>query len=113
MGEMVSVLKTLGYFSYSVSQNDLTTGSVTLITRPIRYSSSVSNRGRSKRVLPSLSESASMAFLSTYSSLGPQNSDQIFLKTEIKPEATRGLCTGLTLSNTLKAMGYSTSAGLK
>jgi len=54
---------------------------------------------------------AKIVFLKICSSLGPQESPKIFLKIHTKPEATRFLCSGSTLSNILNAIGESTSLG--
>jgi hypothetical protein len=55
--------------------------------------------------------SAKIVFLKICSSLGPQESQNIFLNIHTSPEATNGLCSGFTSSNILKAIGQSVSLG--
>jgi hypothetical protein len=59
------------------------------------------------------SRSARIVFLKICSNLGPQESPNIFLKIPTSHEATNGLCSGLTFSSILKAIGHSVSLGSK
>jgi hypothetical protein len=55
--------------------------------------------------------SAKIVFLRICSNLGPQDSQNIFLNIPTSPEATSGLCSGLTPSSILNAIGHSVSEG--
>jgi hypothetical protein len=59
------------------------------------------------------SKSAKTVFLRICSSLGPQESPNIFLKIPTRPDATRGLCSGFTPSNLPIIVGQSVSLGSK
>ncbi|MGB2110658.1 MAG: hypothetical protein ACPHY8_01735 [Patescibacteria group bacterium] len=65
------------------------------------------------RVVFGYSNNAKTVFLKICSSLGPQESQNIFLKIPTKPEATRGLCSGITSSSILNAIGQLVSLGSK
>jgi hypothetical protein len=54
---------------------------------------------------------AKTVFLKICSSLGPQESQNIFLNIHTKPDATKGLSSGLTSSSILNAIGQSVSDG--
>src|SRR3989338_8860754 len=112
IGAIASAWNRSGYLEYSSIQKALITGSVILLITFFLKVLSVSILMIPKSVLPGYSRRAMMALFKTYSSLGPQESAQIFLKTPKSPEATKCRCSGLTCSKTLKAKGYSKSEGL-
>jgi len=73
--------------------------------------SEVSINGIDISVVFGYSISAKIVFLRICSSLGPQDSPNIFLKIPTSPEATRGLCSGFTQSSILNAIGQLVSEG--
>jgi len=77
------------------------------------YTSFVSIRGIEINVVFGYSIKARTVFLKICSSLGPQESQNIFLKIHTSPEATSGLCSAETLSSILNAIGEFTSLGSK
>src|SRR3989344_7974280 len=105
MAAVASVSYLWVYLAYSLTQKAFTTGSATLSTTFVRNSTSASIRFTPRRVELGYSNRAKMALFKMYSILADQTSGQIFLKTPIKPEATRWRCSMLTLSITLKEMG--------
>ena len=100
-------------FANSHVQNFFTTGSVTLFTTLFLYTSLVSISGIEISVELGYSIKAKIVFLKICSSLGPHESQNIFLNIQTKPDATRGLSSGLTLSSILNAIGHSVSLGSK
>ncbi len=89
IGEMASDLNLAEYFSNSESKNSLTCWFVMLAMVVILDSLSVKKLGISSKVLVGISKRAMIEFLKICFSLGPQNSGQTFLRTEIRLEATK------------------------
>gem|GEM_PF-777931 len=113
IGQAASTFWLGAIFAYSQVQNFLTTGSVTLLTTLLLYTSLVSIKGIEIRVVFGYSSNAKIVFLSICSSLGPQESPKIFLNIQTSQDATSGLCSGFTLSSILKAIGQEVSEGSK
>src|SRR3989344_1598499 len=83
MGATASTSNFEEYLPNSSIQNCFTTGSVRLFTTFLRYSLSDNIRMTPNSVLSGCSRSAKMALRRTYSSRGPHESAQIFLKIQI------------------------------
>src|SRR4030042_2369299 len=113
MGATASSRNLSGYLANSLTQKDLTEGSVKRSTTFFLYSLSAKILLIPKRVDPGYSNRAKTELCKIYSILALQTSGHIFLNTPIKPEATKCRYSGSTCSTALNAIGASKSAGLK
>src|SRR3989338_3237995 len=114
MAAVASVENLSAYLANSLTQKDLTIGSLILATTILRYSLSANILLIPSNVEPGYSSKANMVLFKIYSILPDQASaPQIFLKTPSKPEATKCLNSKGTCSMTLKAIGNSRSPGSK
>jgi hypothetical protein len=113
IGQAASICCFDSILAYSHVQNFFTTGSVIFATTLFLYTSLVSIRGIETRVVFGYSKRAKIVFLKICSNLGPQLSQNIFLKIPTSQDATNGLCSGFTSSSILNAIGQFTSLGSK